>query len=227
MSLYEQHVLKGKEFDAVRSAPLLSNKAIIGAGSCSILFDGEIQNSVYRLSLDSATHDFAWNARELKLLGVVYPIADYGAVAIYEESTIYPDYLHLAHLERLYPLKNFQNQFSSVSKLLMYLTEDESGSLLCTNSEKKSLISLLPSAPVEENTKLVVIAMQRLFPAYAKCADLDLSISNFMVRAETGDVVLSDPVHGLSGVSEERHERLLRETHVFEAREGSCVEIGV
>lgn len=218
MSSYIQYVLEGAEFEAVRTSHLLANKAIIAAGSCSVLFEGETQDSIYRLSLDSATHDFAWDARISKLSGVVYSIADYGAVAIYGQSSVGPDCLYLAHLERLQPLQKFPEQQASVSRLLAYLTEGEDGELLATPREKEQLISLLPRAPVEEHTEHAVTAMQKLFPRYVRLADLDLSISNFMVRPGTGDVVLSDPVHGLSGVCKERYERLLREIHVFEVR---------
>lgn len=216
MSGYEQHVLEGAEFEAVRAAPLLAKKEVIGAGSFSVLFEGETEDSIYRLSTDSATHDFAWDARKSNLSGVVYPIENYGAVAIYAESAVGPDFLYLAHLERLHPLEKFPEQLASVSRLLAYLTDDEDGSLLATPEEKELVMSLLHEAPVEENTKSVIVAMQSLFPKYFRTADLDLSISNFMVRAETGEVVLSDPVHGLSSASDLRHERLLRDIHVFE-----------
>jgi len=116
MGGYEQHVLEGPEFEAVCAAPLLSKKEIIGAGSCSVLFDGESEISIYRLSIDSATHDFAWDARQLNLSGVVYPIENYGAVALYEEGILYPEFLYLAHLERLYPLERFPEQLASVSR---------------------------------------------------------------------------------------------------------------
>lgn len=217
MEGYEQHVLEGPEFEAVRAAPLLAQKEIIGTGSCSVLFEGETENSIYRLSLDSATHDFAWDARQSNLTGVVYPIENYGAVAIYSKNIVGADFLYLAHLERLYPLENFPKQLASVSRLLAYLMDDESGSLLATPEEREIFMSLLPEAPVEENTKSVIAAMQNLFPKYASIVDFDLSISNFMVREETGEVVMSDPVHGLSSASNGRHEHILREIHVFEA----------
>lgn len=216
MGGYEQYVLDGAEFEAVRTAPLLAKKEIIGAGSFSVLFEGETEDTIYRLSIDSATHDFAWDARKANLSGVVYPIENYGAVAIYAESVVGPDFLYLAHLERLYPLEKFPEKLASVTRLLAYLTDDEAGSLLATPEEKGLVMSLLAEAPEEKNTKFVIAAMRSLFPKYVCIADLDLSISNFMVRAGTGEIVLSDPVHGLSSASDLRYEQLLRNTHVFE-----------
>lgn len=216
MGDYEQDVLEGPEFEAVRAAPLLAGKAIIGAGSCSVLFEGESEHSIYRLSIDSATHDFAWDARRSNLSGVVYIIENYGAVALYAESAIGPEFLYLAHLERLYPLESFPKQLAAVSRLLAYLTDDEGGDLIATYEQKELLMSLLPRAPVEESTKSAISAMEILFPKYKSIADFDLSILNFMVRAGTGEVVMSDPVHGISSASDARHEQLVRDIQVFE-----------
>jgi hypothetical protein len=63
--------------------------------------------------------------------------------------------------------------------------------------------------------------MQRLLPEYIAetDVDVDLGASNFMVCAVTGDVVLSDPVSGLSNISEEHRKRLLAEGIVVEVQQ--------
>lgn len=58
----------------------------------------------------------------------------------------------------------------------------------------------------------------RQLPGYLQKVDFDLSISNFMVRPSNGDVVLSDPVHGLCDVSADWRRYLEGEPVIFEKR---------
>ena len=60
--------------------------------------------------------------------------------------------------------------------------------------------------------------MASLLPEYLHDIDFDLSISNFMIRPSNGDVVMSDPVHGLSEVSAKLHRYLRDEPTNFEKR---------
>lgn len=69
-----------------------------------------------------------------------------------------------------------------------------------------------------EHTKLVVDAMVSLLPYYLQKVDFDLSISNFMIRPSNGDVVLSDPLHGLSDISAEWRRYRQGESVIFEKR---------
>lgn len=213
-----QQVLVGRDFDRVRNSPLLAGKEIIAVGAFSVLFNGETPGSIYRLSTDNATHDFARRAKHEGLAGAVNLLDDYGAVAIYREDQSHPDYLWLAHLERLAPLQKDSTQHQSVAQVLLYLTGEEDGSLLTEIDERKSVIASLPRAPKSTHTKLVLDAMASLLPEYLHNIDFDLSISNFMIRPSTGDVVMSDPVHGLSKVSAEWHRYLKDEPVKFEKR---------
>ena len=213
-----QQVLVGRDFDRVRNAPLLVGKEIIAMGSFSVLFNGETPGSIYRLSTDNATHDFARRAKHGGLAGVVNLLDDYGAVAIYREDQFYPDYLWLAHLERLAPLQKDSIQHQSIAQVLLHLTGEEDGSLLTEIDERKTVIAALPTAPAYTHTKLVLDAMASLLPEYLHNIDFDLSISNFMIRPSTGDVVMSDPVHGLSEVSVEWHRYLKDEPAKFKKR---------
>lgn len=213
-----QQVLVGRDFDRVRNSPLLVGKEIIAMGAFSVLFNGETPGSIFRLSPDNATHDFARRAKHRGLAGVVNLLDDYGAVAIYREDQFDPDYLWLAHLERLVPLQKDSAQQQSVAQVLLHLTGEEDGSLLTEIDERKAVIAALPTAPKSTHTKLVLDAMASLLPEYLHNIDFDLSISNFMIRPSTGDVVMSDPVQGLSKVSVEWHRYLKDEPVKFEKR---------
>ncbi|MEE1868370.1 hypothetical protein V0R53_18430 [Pseudomonas sp. 120P] len=217
MDFSHQRVLEGAMFEAVRARSPLLGKQIINTGSFSVLFEGETAASVHRLSSDNATHDFAAKARQLGLPGVVGVLADYGAVALYDESDYGAEYLWLAHLERLESLQDYPAQRAAVAHLLVHLTDCDDGDLLGTQADKCNLLTKLNDAPVEPYTQQAVEAMKRLLPEYIRNTDvaIDLEISNFMVRASTGDVVLSDPLSGLADVSQAHHQRLLDEVIVI------------
>ncbi|MCY1177974.1 hypothetical protein WLF18_02320 [Pseudomonas shirazensis] len=218
MDIAHQRILEGKVFEAVRSRSPLAGKQIINVGSVSVLFEGETSASVYRLSSDNATHNFAAKAKKLGILGVVQLLADYGAVALYKNDDYYPDYLWLAHLEHLNSLDTYPDQQAAVARLLLHLTDSDDGDLLATPEDKHALLARLDDAPIESFTRQAVEAMQRLLPKYIleTDVDVDLGATNFMVRAATGDVVLSDPASGLSNISEERRKRLLVDEIVVE-----------
>ncbi len=213
-----QHILVGRDYERVRNSNLLVGKQIIATGSFSVLFSGETPGSIYRLSTDNATHDFASMAKYRGLPGVVDLLEDYGAVAIYNQDQFDPDYLWLAHLERLTPLAEDSAQRLLIAELLLHLTGEAEGTLLTEIDEREAMIAALPTAPIDEHTKLVIEAMESLLPGYLHKVDFDLSISNFMMRPSNGDVVLSDPVHGLSEVSKDLHGYLEGEPVIFEKR---------
>lgn len=221
MDIAHQRVLEGEVFEAVRSRTPLAGKQIINLGSFSVLFEGETTDSVYRLSSDNATHDFAAKAKKLGIPGVVRLLADYGAVALYLNDDYCPDYLWLAHLEHLDSLETYPNQQAAVARLLLHLTDSDDGDLLATPEDKHALLAKLGDAPIESCTRQAVEAMQRLLPEYIAetDVDVDLGASNFMVCAATGGVVLSDPVSGLSNISEEHRKRLLAEGIVVEVQQ--------
>lgn len=221
MDISHQRVLEGEVFEAVRAHLPLAGKKIIDLGSFSVLFEGETAASVYRLSCDNATHDFAAKAKKLGIPGVVRVLADYGAVALYQHGEDYCDYLWLAHLEHLDKLDNYPDQQASVARLLLYLTESDDGDLLATPEDKQALLAKLNDAPIEPCTRQAVEAMQRLLPEYIAQTDVavDLGASNFMVCAATGNVLLSDPVSGLSNISEERRKRLEAQGIVVEIQQ--------
>ncbi|RMN73208.1 hypothetical protein ALQ54_02641 [Pseudomonas syringae] len=213
-----QHILVGRDYERVRNSNLLVGKHIIATGSFSVLFSGETPESIYRLSTDNATHDFASRAKHRGLAGVVGLLDDYGAVAIYNQDQCFPDYLWLAHLERLAPLSEDSAQRRSLAKLLSHLTGEADGSLLIEIDEQEAAMAALLTAPVDKHTKLIIDSMASLLPDYLKEVDFDLNISNFMMRPSNGDVVLSDPVHGLSDVSADLHRYLEGEPVIFEKR---------
>lgn len=213
-----QHILVGRDYERVRNSHLLVGKHIVATGSFSVLFSGETPESIYRLSTDNATHDFASRAKNRGLAGTVGLLDDYGAVAIYNQDQYFPDYLWLAHLERLAPLPDDSLQRLSIAKLLSHLTGEADGLLLTEIDEREAVIAALPTAPINEHTKLVVDAMVSLLPDYLYEVDFDLNISNFMMRPSNGDVVLSDPVHGLSDVSADWRRYLEGEPVIFEKR---------
>lgn len=216
MDFAEQQVLEREAFEAVRASMPLAGKKIINTGSFSVLFEGATPASVYRLSSDNATHDFAARAKKLGVPGVVRLLDDFGAVALYQD-----DYLWLAHLEHLECLDAYPIQQEAVARLLLHLTDDDDGDLLTTQEDRLAVVAKLDDAPIEPCTRLAIEAIQCMLPDYISESnvDLDLQASNFMVRAATGDVVLSDPVSGLSNISEERHERLLAEGIVVEVQD--------
>lgn len=213
-----QHVLVGEDYARVRNSHLLTGKEIVAAGSFSVLFNGETPGSIYRLSTDNATHDFASRAKDKGLAGVVNLLDDYGAVAIYKDDQLYPDYLWLAHLERLTPLESGSAPHQSVAKLLLHLTGEPDGVLLTELGEREAVITALSTAPKDSYTELVLEAMQLVLPEYLHAVDFDLTISNFMIRPGTGEVVMSDPVHGLSEVSGEWHRHLETKPVTFARR---------
>lgn len=213
-----QHVLVGEDYERVRNSHLLTGKEIVATGSFSVLFNGDTPRSIYRLSTDNATHDFANRAKHEGLAGVVNLLDDYGAVAIYKNDQLYPDYLWLAHLERLAPLESGSAQQQSVAKLLLHLTGELDGILLTELDEREAVITALSTAPKDSYTKLVLEAMQLVLPEYLHAVDFDLTISNFMIRPSTGGVVMSDPVHGLSEVSTEWHRHLETKPVTFARR---------
>ena len=221
MEIAHQRVLEGGVFEAVRARSPLAGKQIIDLGSFSVLFEGETSASVYRLSSDNATHDFAAKAKKLGIPGVVRLLADYGAVALYQEDAYCPDYLWLAHLEHLDSLETYPNQQAAVVRLLRHLTDSDDGDLLATPEDKHALLAKLGDAPIEPCTRHAVEAMQVLLPEYIAetDVDVDLGTSNFMVCAASGDVVLSDPVNGLSNISEEHRKRLSAEGIVIEVQQ--------
>lgn len=211
-----QTVLVGPAFELVRHSPLLKEKKLVGKGSFSVLFEGETDRSIYRLSMDNATHEFALRAKQTGLKGVVRSLNDYGAVAIYQGNGSDPDYLWLAHVERLSPLTGFAAKHRSIARLLAHLTGEEDGLLLTEVDEREAVLEALPTAMADADSELVVHALAILLPEYLSRADFDLTISNFMVRPATGEIVLSDPVHGVSKVSAAFHNRLLEESLIIE-----------
>jgi hypothetical protein len=213
-----QHVLVGRDYERVRNSHLLVGKQVIASGSFSVLFSGETSESIYRLSTDNATHDFASRAKRRGLAGVVGLLDDYGAVAIYSQDQCFTEYLWLAHLERLAPLPMDSLQRQAMAKLLSHLTGDADGLLLTDIDEQEAVLTALPTAPSNKYTELVIEAMLSLLPNYLHEVDFDLSISNFMMRPSNGDVVLSDPIHGLSDVSADLHRYLESEPVIFEKR---------
>ncbi|WP_176464688.1 MULTISPECIES: hypothetical protein [Pseudomonas chlororaphis group] len=220
MEITHQRVLEGEVFEAVRARSPLAGKQIIDLGSFSVLFEGETSASVYRLSSDNATHDFAAKAKKRGIQGVVQILADYGAVACYQNDGDSSDYLWLAHLERLDSLEKYPNQQAAVARLLRHLTDSDDGDLLATPEDKVDVLEKLGDAPIEPCTRDAVEAMQLLLPEYIAetNVDLDLGASNFMVCAVSGNVILSDPVTGLSNISEEHRKRLSAEGIVIEVR---------
>jgi hypothetical protein len=213
-----QHILVGQDYERVRNSHLLVGKQVIASGSFSVLFSGETSDSIYRLSTDNATHDFASRAKHRGLAGVVGLLDDYGAVAIYSQDQCFPEYLWLAHLERLAPLPMDSLQRQAIATLLSHLTGDADGLLLTDIDEQQSVLTALPNAPIDKHTELVIEAMLSLLPNYLHEVDFDLSISNFMMRPSNGDVALSDPIHGLSDVSADLHRYLESEPVIFERR---------
>jgi len=221
MDIAHQRILEGKVFETIRSRSPLAGKQIINLGSVSVLFEGETSASVYRLSSDNATHNFAAKAKRLCIPSVVRLLADYGAVALYQNDAYYSDYLWLAHLEHLNCLETYPDQQAAVARLLLYLTDSDDGDLLATLEDKHVLLAKLDDDPIEHCTRQAVEAMQRLLPEYIveTDVDVDLGASNFTVRAVTGDVVLSDPASGLSNISEERRKHLLADGIVVELQQ--------
>lgn len=221
MDVSHHRVLEGEAFEKVCARSPLAGKQIINEGSFSVLFVGETSASVYRLSSDNATHHFAAKARNLGVAGVVRLLEDYGAIALYQNDDHFPNYLWLAHLEHLDSLETYPDQQAAVARLLLHLTDSDDGDLLTTPEDKNVLLEKLDDAPIESCTRKAVEAMQRLLPEYIleTEADVDLGSSNFMVRAATGDVVLSDPVSGLANISEERRRRLLADGIVIEVQQ--------
>jgi len=213
-----QQVLVGRDYERVRNSHLLVAKQIIASGSFSVLFSGETSESIYRLSTDNATHDFAGRAKRRGLAGVVGLLDDYGAVAIYGRGQRFSEYLWLAHLERLAPLPNDSLERQAVAELLSHLTGEADGLLLTDIDEQEAVLTALSTAPRNKYTELVIEAMLSLLPNYLHELDFDLSISNFMMRPSNGNVVLSDPIHGLSDVSADLHRYLESEPVIFERR---------
>ncbi len=208
----QQGIMEGEAFEAVRNSPLLASKAMIATGSSSIIFEGETENTIYRLSLDNAVQDISGIATKKGYAGIVQTIADYDAVAVYDEEC--QEGLWLTELERLESLENHPEQHETVNELLEYMCGQEA--LITDETVKVSILGKLATYPDVASINLTLKALKDLFPSWAEFYDFDFDITNFMVRPSTGDIVMSDPVHGGFLIDDARFNRLLIEKMIFE-----------
>lgn len=177
--------------------------AYIGRGSTAILF-GDAER-VFRLSSDASSHCLIAIANSIGGLCVPRMYKDYGAVGI---SDAYPDFDHywLGEWERMDSLESNAELHSEFSSWLDRILADiGDGHLVYSTSHQQLIDSLMACS---SDHKFYAIA-QTLIALTEICnGEMDLDVSNFMLRSSTGEVVVVDPSHGMS-VDPEAWNRLL------------------
>ncbi|MBK4998918.1 hypothetical protein IAE37_001194 [Pseudomonas sp. S31] len=210
MNSFECQIFPGDAFRNLRSSSLLQGKKLLGSGSFSLVFEGSEADTVFHLSIDNAGHDFSVKAKQHSIDGVAKIHRDFGAVALYQDDAFYPDYLWLAELELLHPLSTSPAAFREVQDLLRILTGVTEGVIYSTFSEKCKLLARLNHVPIYPRTMRCTQALRKLLFKYVTTTscDVDVRISNFMIRPYTGEVVLNGPVNWLCDISPERQAQL-------------------
>lgn len=219
MQSLEHQVFPGNVFRQVRNSSLLQGKALLGSGSFSLVFEGSRPDTVYHLSIDNASHDFSVKAKQYSIDGVAKIHRDFGAVAVYQYDPFYPDYLWLAELELLHPLATSPAAFREVQDVLRSLTGVPEGKIYSTFSEKCKLLEGLNSVPIYPRTMRCTQALRKLLFKYVTTTscDVDVRITNFMIRPYTGEVILNGPVNWLCDICPERHAQLIRSGVLIES----------
>lgn len=217
MQTVEQDVFSGTVFNRVRNSFLLRDKKILAVGSLSLVFEGSNPDTVYHLSIDNASHDFALKARDYAVDGVAKIHKDYGAVGIYQHDQFYSDYLWLAEMELLFPIAKDSMSYAEIRDILLSLTDNPEGDIYSTYSEKCRFLAQVNRAPFYPRTMRCVEALRRLVFKYvaASTCDLDVRLNKFMIRPYSGEVVLNGPVNWINDVSQNRHAQLLKEVVVL------------
>ncbi|AKV10037.1 hypothetical protein B723_27995 [Pseudomonas fluorescens NCIMB 11764] len=217
MQTVEQDVFFGPVFNKVRNSFLLRDKRILAVGSFSLVFEGSNPDTVYHLSIDNASHDFALKARAYAVDGVARIHKDYGAVGIYHHDKFYSDYLWLAEMELLLPITTDSMSCEDVRDVLLSLTDSPEGNIYTTYSEKCKFLAQVNRAPFYPRTMRCVESLRRLIFRYVATStcDLDVRLNKFMIRPYSGEVVLNGPVNWMNDVSQSRHAQLIKEVVVL------------
>src|SRR5690606_30082029 len=160
---------------------------------------------IARLSSDAATHCLIACANEIGGLAVPKMYRDYGAVGVSDD---YPDWDHywLAELEKMTPLKDGSVELLGFSTWLDELIANIDDEPLVPTSMHEQLLATLGEYPSDHQYHAIIKTLDQLT---RWCdGEIDLSISNFMLRPSTGEIVVVDPAHGMSVNAEEWNARL-------------------
>lgn len=162
-------------------------------GSTAIIF-GDSER-VFRLSSDPSSHCLIAFANQIGGLSVPTMYQDYGAIAVLDDIEG-EQFYWLGEFERMAPLdtdsklyKNFDHWLSEV------VAESGDDHLIFAKHQQdliKTLKSYLSGHPFSNIARTLIQLTEWC------SGEMDLDISNFMLRQSTGEIVVVDPSHGMT-----------------------------
>lgn len=196
LSLEDNLLFEGSNVDILRTSAPLSGRKFIGKGSSSEIYDGG--DSIFRLSTDGASHTFVVLAAK-QALSVPRCLNDWGRIM---PSDDYPeiDFYWLAEFEKLHELECYPKALEEVKEWVSAVLKcaEVDSNLVIDRHELGRVHSVISELSVAGRLVPVKAAMSFMCVQCLKTgADLDFDESNFMVRPGTGEILVTDPAHGL------------------------------
>lgn len=192
----DSFLFEGSNVDVIRSSGPLLGKSFIGKGSSSEIYDGG--DSIFRLSTDGASHTFVILAAK-QGLSVPQCLNDWGKVMPSDE---YPelDFYWLGEFEKLHELECCPEALEEVKNWVGAVLEfaEVDSNLVTDRQELGRVYSAIKQLSVSERLAPVKATMNFMCVQCLEAgADLDFNESNFMLRSATGEILVTDPAHGL------------------------------
>lgn len=202
--------------DAIRH--LTSSKRLIGRGMFSLVYEGSSPDRVLKVTSDSANYwmhnCYAYGVEGIHFAKVFENYGDVGEIRIGVNN--YPIYAF--EVERLEKIKSLETK--RTAKFICNTSFETFHSYLNKNAAKlrDRDIATASSNAFEVTARLIREKSKTLSEDIRKLADFcanydnvspDNNIANFMIRPETGDLVINDPILDLK-VHKEHTESVAR-----------------
>lgn len=173
-------------------------------GSTAIIF-GDSER-VFRLSSDPSSHCLIAFANQIGGLSVPTMYQDYGAIAILDDIEG-EQYYWLGEFERMAPLdidsQLYKNFVHWLSEVMTGVNDDQLIFSECQQDLIDTLKQYLSGHPFSNIARTLIQLTEWCN------GEMDLDISNFMLRQSSGEIVVVDPSHGMS-IDEKEWNRVFR-----------------
>jgi len=194
--MHTSFLFDGKNVDILRASRPLLGKVLIATGSSAEIYEGG--DSIFRLSTDGASHAFVIQAGK-QGLAVPRCLNDWGKIMPSDE---YPDmdFYWLAEFEKLDEVTSDPDAFEALKQWVDAVLKhaDVHENLVTDRDELDRIHAAIRTLPVTERLAPVVATMDFICQQCVQHnADLDFNESNFMLRPATGEILVTDPAHGL------------------------------
>ena len=185
-------MFSGPNVDAIREEFQLNDENYFTSGSCTELYcKGE---TVLRLSSDCSSHCLIVIGNE-KGWAVPKLITDFGALKEADESPEW-DHYWLGEFEKMSELSTNPELEKTFTNWLTETLKQTGLDEVVISGEDFPVLRKALKHRVEEGR---FVGLANTLIAMTKVCDgeMDLDVSNFMLRASTGEVVVVDPAHGM------------------------------